>query len=54
MTCDGCAMRKCGERQYGVGCDWKVDVERIVDILWEYDIEIVKEAVDRLEDRNGI
>lgn len=49
MTCDGCALRKCKERWLNAGCEWKVDVEKIVDILEDYDVEIVKEAVKVME-----
>ena len=50
MTCDGCALKKCKERWLNVECDWKVDVNKIIEILEDYDIEIVKKAVKLLEE----
>ena len=51
MTCEGCVVKRCRERIDNYGCDWKVDVNGLVDILEDYDIEGIKLAVEKLEVR---
>ena len=49
MTCEGCVLRKCGERKLNLGCDWAVTLDMLVDELGSYNLEMVKAAVVRLE-----
>lgn len=49
MTCDGCVLKKCGERELNRGCDWAVTLDMLVDELSLYNLDMVKAAIVRLE-----